>query len=256
MVHTASVRIAQITDTHLFADENGVSNGFQTARSLQAVLERVAALSPRPDVLLLTGDLSQDETLESYYQLVARVAPLGIPAYWLPGNHDQYPALMEQVLCTPPFSSQKCFQQGGWNIVLLNSMLPNLVYGELSLETLAWLEQQLQSVLSLPTLVALHHPPLAIGSAWMDAIGLQNRAALFAILDRYPQVKLVLFGHIHQDFDEWRGLVRYLGTPSTCVQFVPKGDRFAIDGDRQPGFRLLTLHEDGSYETQVIRLSD
>jgi len=60
----------------------------------------------------------------------------------------------------------------------------------------------------------------------------------------------------HQDFDEWRGLVRYLGTPSTCVQFVPKGDRFAIDGDRQPGFRLLTLHEDGSYETQVIRLSD
>lgn len=254
MVDTAPLRIAQITDTHLFADETAVSNGFQTARSLQAVLEQVAALSPRPDLLLLTGDLSQDETLGSYRQLQAQIAPLGIPAYWIPGNHDQYPALMQQALCVPPFSTQKCFQQGGWNVVLLSSMVPNLVYGELSLDTLTWLEQQLQRAASLPTLVALHHPPLAIASAWMDTIGLQNRDALFAVLDRHPQVKLVIFGHIHQEFDEWRGAVRYLGTPSTCVQFVPKGDRFAIDGDRKPGFRLITLHRDGSYETQVVRV--
>jgi Icc protein len=88
----------------------------------------------------------------------------------------------------------------------------------------------------------------------MDAIGLQNREALFAILDRHPQVKLVVFGHIHQAFDRSRRGVRYLGAPSTCVQFSPNSDEFAIDAEAQPGFRLLTLYPDGNYETSVQRV--
>jgi 3',5'-cyclic-AMP phosphodiesterase len=243
--------IAQITDTHLFADEDQTMKGCPTVLSFQAVLNSVEKF--QPDLILLTGDLSQDETIASYHQLRSRITPLSIATYWIPGNHDQSLADMGQVLSTAPFSSQKFFQKGGWQFVLLNSMLHQQVHGELSAETLETLEQQL-SLSSLPTLIALHHPPLAIASAWMDAISLQNRQDLFAVIDRHPQIKLVIFGHIHQEFDRMRQGVRYLGAPSTCVQFSPNADEFAIDGDRQPGFRLLRLYPDGQFETVVQRI--
>lgn len=246
--------IAQLTDTHLFADEDQTLKDCPTVLSFQAVLDSVAQLQPQPNLLLLTGDLSQDETLSSYHQLHSRITPLGIPTYWIPGNHDQSLTDMEQTLCTAPISPKKCFQAGGWQFILLNSMLHQQVQGELSAEALATLDQQLQDS-PLPTLIALHHPPLAIASAWMDAIGLQNREALFAVLDRHPQVKLVIFGHIHQEFDRVRQGVRYLGAPSTCVQFSPNVDEFAIDGDRQPGFRLISLYPDGQFTTMVQRIA-
>ncbi|GAB4467014.1 MAG: 3',5'-cyclic-AMP phosphodiesterase [Elainellaceae cyanobacterium] len=254
MPSSAGLHIVQLTDTHLFADEQGEMRGWQTARSLRAVLSFVAQRQPRPDLLLLTGDLSQDETEDSYRVLLRLIAPLGIPALWLPGNHDQAIAAMERVLSVFPASPQKCVQQGGWNLVLLDSSQRNEVSGRLSDDSLCWLDDQLHQFADLPALVALHHPPLAIGSAWMDTIGLQNREALFATLDRHSQVKLVVFGHIHQAFDQMRQGVRYLGAPSTCVQFSPSVDEFSIDTTRQPGFREITLYPNGSYQTQVGRL--
>jgi 3',5'-cyclic-AMP phosphodiesterase len=254
MNQATPIVIAQLTDTHLFADEALTMRGFATVRSFQAVLEQVRQLQPQPDLLLLTGDLSQDETIASYEQLRDRVTPLGIPAYWIPGNHDQSLSDMQQILSTELISPQKSFQAGGWQFILLNSMLHQQVQGELTAEALETLEQQLYYAADRPTLIALHHPPLAIASAWMDAIGLQNREALFAVIDRHPQVKLVVFGHIHQAFDRSRQGVRYLGAPSTCVQFSPNSDEFVIDLAEQPGFRLLTLYPDGSYKTTVQRV--
>ncbi|MBD3885519.1 3',5'-cyclic-AMP phosphodiesterase [Phormidium tenue FACHB-886] len=255
MDQAAPIMVAQLTDTHLFADESQTMRGFPTVRSFQAVLNRLAQLEPRPDLLLLTGDLSQDETIASYQQLRDRLAPLQIPAYWIAGNHDQSLEDMAAVLNGDWVLPEKSFQRGGWHFVLLNSMLPQQVQGKLSDEALAWLEQKLEQFSDQPTLVSLHHPPLAIGSAWMDAIGLENREALFAVLDQHPQVKLVIFGHIHQAFDRWRNGVQYLGAPSTCIQFAPDANEFAIDPDRQPGFRLLTLFANGRYDTQVIRIT-
>ena len=245
--------VAQLTDTHLFANEHGEMFGVRTAQSLRAVLEEVKPLQPQPNLLLLTGDLSQDETLDSYIHLREVISSLDIPAYWLPGNHDT-PSLMEQILETTPISPEKSLQVGNWNVLLLNSAVPECVYGKLSSESLAWLEEQLQQKSEQPTLVALHHPPVAIASTWMDEINLRNPEDLYVILDRHPQVKVVLFGHIHQEFDTYRNAIRYLGTPSTCVQFQPQSREFAID-ELQPGFRLLTLYADGSHATTVKRIA-
>jgi 3',5'-cyclic-AMP phosphodiesterase len=252
MTPSSPLLVAQITDTHLFAGEYQELLGLPTAKSLNIVLDCLRKLQPQPDLLLLTGDLSQDETVESYHRLYQALLPLKIPVYWLPGNHD-VPSMMEQVLDAAPISADKTFQRRGWNFVLLNSAVPGRVDGKLSSRSLNWLEQQLQANPKSPTLLALHHPPLPIGSDWMDRINLQNSADLFAVLDRYPQVKLVLFGHIHQEFDDWRHSVRYLGTPSTCVQFKPKSANFALD-QLKPGFRLIYLYPDGNYRTQVQRV--
>lgn len=245
--------VAQITDIHLFADTNSELLGLPSAKSFQAVLERLQQLSPQPDLLLLTGDLSQDGTAESYQHIADLLSPLMIPTYWLPGNHDQ-PLVMQQVLNQASISSQKSFKVGGWQFILLNSHVTECVHGRLDTETLSWLNLQLQYNCELPTLIAFHHPPFLVHSDWLDSSGLQNPEELFAVLDCHPQVKLAIFGHIHQEFDRWRGGVRYLSSPSTSIQFEPESAQFALD-QIEPGFRLLMLHVDGSFETRVERVA-
>ena len=247
------LRIVQLTDMHLFAENCRQLLGLPTLESFQAVVRHVALLQPQPDRLLLTGDLSQDGKPESYALLQAMLAPLAIPSYWLPGNHDRLPA-MEQVLNKGLMSAQKAFQAGGWQFILLDSQVLGCVHGCLSAATLDWLDHQLSAFGALPTLISLHHPPFLVGSDWLDSSMLQNPDALFAVLDRHPQVKLVLFGHIHQEYSQTRRGVQYLGTPSTCIQFEPHSVEFALD-QQQPGFRLLDLYPDGQWQTAVERSS-
>jgi len=162
---------------------------------------------------------------------------------------------MQTILNTPPWISDKAFTKGGWKFVLLDSTVPGCTHGELSDVSLAWLDQQLNNDRDYPTMVVLHHPPLPVGSAWIDELGLRHPEAFQDILDRHPQVKVVLFGHIHQAFDIHLQGIRYLATPSSCVQFKPNSSEFAIDA-ASPGFRLLSLYPDGHIETHVERVSN
>lgn len=150
-------RVVQISDTHLFAEASHEFFGISTTASLQAVIASIRQLQPQPDLILMTGDLSQDETARSYQVLQDLIAPLGIATYWLPGNHDHLP-LMEQTLSIAPISTQKVFQHQGWNFILLNSMSPGQVHGVLSEQALANLDQTLQQLPQQPTLISLHHP--------------------------------------------------------------------------------------------------
>jgi Icc protein len=93
-----------------------------------------------------------------------------------------------------------------------------------------------------------------VGSRWIDPIGVRNPEAFFAVLDRFPQVRAVLWGHIHQEYDQLRNGVRLLASPSTCVQFAPGSEEFQVDKEA-PGYRWLRLHADGSLETGVSRVT-
>ncbi|MDX2241758.1 MAG: 3',5'-cyclic-AMP phosphodiesterase [Leptolyngbyaceae cyanobacterium bins.302] len=250
-MHQSSLLIAQITDTHLFATPEKCLLGLQTQESLQVVLQQIKALADRPDLLLLTGDLSQDGSAQSYATLQQMIRPLNIPAYWVPGNHDD-PAVMAQVLTRSPISPQKSFHAGGWHFLLLDTSVPGCVHGQLSQANLDWLDRELSQSDDEPALIAFHHPPFLVGSDWMNDIGLRNANDLFAVCDRHPHVKLVLFGHIHQEFSRHRHGVDYLGTPSTCIQFKPNSANFALD-EEQPGLRLTRLFPDGTWESSIHR---
>lgn len=252
MNQASPISIAQVTDIHLLAAENHQLQGIPTTESFQAVIERLQALRDELDLLLLTGDLSDDGTPQSYENLQYHLNLLKIPTYWLPGNHDCAIA-MDKILNIGMLSRRKSFQRGSWNFILLDSSVPDNLYGYLSATTLEWLDCELQLLGENPTLVALHHPPLPVNSAWLDASRLKNPEELFAILDRYPQVKLVLFGHIHQEFQQQHHCIEYLGSPSTCFQFHSESPTFAINQDF-PGFRLLKLYPDGKWETRVERV--
>ena len=246
------ISIAQITDTHLFASENHEMLGMPTIQSFQAVVERLKELRTEVDLLLLTGDLSGDGKPDSYDNLQNLVNPLQIPAYWLPGNHDCAIA-MDDILNMGMLSRRKSFVRGGWNFILLDSSVPGCLHGYLSGKTLDWLDSELTILGDHPTLVALHHPPFPVNSAWLDSSTLQNPQEFFAVLDRHPQVRLVLFGHIHQEFQRQRHQVNYLSTPSTGLQFRSKSPTLMIDQE-YPGFRLLKLYPNGMWETSVERV--
>lgn len=243
--------VAQLSDLHLFATPEQTLLGLQTMASFTAILEALAQLPRQPDVILLTGDLAQDESTAAYEQIVQKIAPLKIPTYWLPGNHDHSPS-MASILNQPPLYPDKAFQMGGWQFLMLDSTVAQQVHGEFSAQSLAQLEQQLQANTN-PTLIALHHPPVSIDSAWLDNLGLQNSEEFLALLERHSHVKLVIFGHIHQQVEQRRQGINYLSTPSTCVQFAPHQQTFAVD-ETEPGFRLLWLYPDGTFDSEVQRV--
>ena len=253
------VSIAQITDTHLFAETERTLTGIPTQASFQAVLNLIQQNLSDLDLLLLTGDLSQDCSPESYQFMRQALESFGKPAYAIAGNHDIIP-LMQSHLVSENVHLERSLDFGNahpWRIIMLNSVIVGAVQGYLDQTELDYLETNLQSHPDQPTLIAFHHPAIAIGTSWMDCISLENKEQFWEICDRYPQVQAVVNGHAHQAFDQVystpHNSVRCLVTPSTCVQFQPHSDTFAID-PQSAGFRHLKLYDNGSLETEIYRL--
>jgi len=253
VANTSSIRILQITDTHLFAEQDGTLLGVNTWNSYDAVLNAIVAEQRHYDLIVATGDLAQDHTNEAYQRFAEGIARLPIPCVWLPGNHDFQP-VMFQTLAEASIADDKHVLLGDhWQIILLDSQVSGVPHGELSEYQLTWLEKTLALEPQRHTLVLLHHHPLPSGCTWLDQHGLRNSHMLDDILQCYPLAKTLLCGHIHQEMDvQWQGR-RVLATPSTCVQFKPHCTNFAIDVE-PPGWRWLELRADGHVETAVQRL--
>ncbi len=247
----STIRLVQITDPHLYKHQDGKLLGLTTAESFSAVVDSVRTLPPQ-DLMLVTGDISQDGTAESYQRLCAGIADLPYPAFWIPGNHDEMP-LMAQHLVGANMHADKRIVIGQWQIVLLNSAVPHRVYGKLQQDQLDLLKAAITEYPQHHLLVVLHHHPVKIDCFWLDTIGLNNADAMFAVLNQHKGVKAVLWGHIHQAFDEVQNNVRLIATPSTCVQFKPHSVEFQADNE-SPGYRTLQLKPDGRIDTEVQRI--
>ncbi len=249
----APALLVQLSDSHLFGEADGTLLGMNTRDSLRRVIERVRAQQPRIDLMLATGDLSQDGTLASYQQFRDMTASLAASARWIPGNHDE-----PQIMASAAIHSdllEPVVDIGNWRVTLLDSAVPGSVPGYLQDSQLQLLAQALSEAPDRHHLVCFHHHPVPIGCAWMEPIGLRNPEALFAVLDRFPQVKALLWGHVHQEIDLQRNGVRLLASPSTCIQFAPGSEDFNVN-EQAPGYRWLCLHADGRLETGVERIKD
>jgi 3',5'-cyclic-AMP phosphodiesterase len=254
--------VAQVTDIHLTDDPQQSVMGVNTEASFRAILAELESLHPAPHLLLLTGDLTQDGSEPAYARLRESLEAVGISAYCLPGNHDTVSIMSRELRgCAVPWDS--CFSAGGWQFIPLNSAIEGQVQGYLAAASLDWLDRQLCDRPDLPTLIAVHHPAIALGCDWIDKSGLQNQEEFWQICDRHPQVRVIISGHAHQEFDTDFDLkdsdkgsrARYLVTPSTCAQFAPQTDKFTLDR-LNPGFRLLRLYPQGEIETEVRRLAN
>jgi Icc protein len=161
---------------------------------------------------------------------------------------------MRRELGAAPFRIGGHHDLGAWRIVMLDSCVPGQAHGRLGESELKRLEATLAGAGDRHVLIGLHHHPVRLGSGWLDAVGLKNAADLFALTDRYAQVRAMVWGHVHQSFDTRRKGVRLLSAPSTCAQFLPHADEFALD-PAPPGYRRLTLRADGAIDTEVVRVA-
>lgn len=227
--------------------------GVNVLDSLRCVVSAAQADRPLPDLVIATGDLVHDESVEGYRLLADTLRELPAPVYCLPGNHD-VPSRMREVLNSEAVRYAAEWLTGRWQVILLDSAEPGQASGHLSAGELSRLRDCLQRRPERHALIALHHPPVAIGSPWMDAMGLANDEEFFDAIDAFPQVRGVVWGHIHQEFDAERRGVRLLGAPSTCVQFAPHAEHCLVD-PRPPAYRWLHLHADGRIETAVRRVA-
>ncbi|MCS6946041.1 MAG: 3',5'-cyclic-AMP phosphodiesterase [Steroidobacteraceae bacterium] len=247
------IRLVQFTDTHLFGDAAGTLRGIATLATLRSVLNRAQSAIAAAEAVLVTGDLVQDDP-GGYAVFRREFAALGKPILCIAGNHDA-PVEMRRVLAGAPFQIDGEFDLGRWRLVMLDSFLAGSAAGRLSAAELARLDRALAGAAARHALVCLHHHPVAMHSRWLDTVGLENPAELFATLARHANVRALLWGHVHQTLDTTRGDLRLLATPSTCAQFLPYAEDFALDV-RPPAWRELTLHADGRIDTEVRWLAD
>lgn len=248
----AAVVLVQLTDSHLFAEAEGHLLGMDTADSLGRVVDLVLAEQPRVDLLLASGDLSQDGSLASYQRFAALTAPIDAPARWVSGNHDE-PRILQDA-CAGTRRLEAVTDLGDWRLIVLDSSVPGSVPGWLDGDQLAQLDAALASAGQRHVLLCFHHHPVPVGCNWLDPIGLRNAEALFAVTDHYANLRCILWGHVHQEVDCQRNGVRLLASPSTCVQFAPGSEEFQVSSEA-PGYRWLRLHADGAIETGVSRVS-
>ena len=247
MVPDKHLKVLQLTDSHLYADPSRCLLGINTLETFDQVLAQALHERGVPDLLLATGDLVHDASDSGYKRLLGRLKLTGIPTYCLPGNHD-LPKKMKQILNHENVHTLPSVQSKGWSLIFLDSTIPGNESGNLDKDQLELLQLLLEAHTDKHTLICMHHHPLPVGSRWMDTMVLKNPDSFFGLLADHPQVKAVLCGHIHQNFEGEHQGVRLIGSPSTCVQFVPGQDDFAIDAC-PPGYRWLNLLPDGEIET-------
>jgi Icc protein len=248
------ITILQLSDLHVMQASEGRLLGIETERYFHACIEQAFAEQRHFDLILLTGDLAQEPCTETYQRILTRLEIYKTPCVCLPGNHDDY-EMMLQVLNTDSVNCRKQVFLGNWQVVSLNSRIPNDPGGRLESGELDFLENCLSNNPERNALIAVHHHVLPTNSPWMDTMIIDNSWELLALVDKFPQVKAITTGHIHQVMDVWKGTLRVLGAPSTCFQFTPATPKFSVD-DTAPGYRLLELYADGRIETGVARLPE
>ncbi len=248
-----AIKIIQITDTHILDDGAPSFNDFDTSASLLQVVKNIKENESDADLILLTGDLIHEATESAYQKLADHLSSLKTPILCLPGNHDD-PDMMNDIMASHGYDVGKVFKAGEWLIILLNTCVIGQHSGELSSSELEFLQTILESNSDSHCLIALHHHPVSINSSWMDSMILTNANDFLSVIDGFDHIRAIIWGHIHQEFEIMRKNVTLLGSPSTCLQFMPGSNEFAVD-DKTPAYRKLALKSNGMLSSNVVYLS-
>lgn len=248
------LRILQLSDMHLLADANDSYRGIPTFKLLESVVKYIAKKGTKPDLIVLTGDNSQDGTPASYQNLKSLLTEhFSCEILALPGNHDDSDELREQWQ-GKNINPSRYYSWRKWHLVLLDSTAPGLDDGFLAKSDLKFLAECMKKSNKDPVLIFMHHPAILTGTPYLDELNIINREAFLADLKQHSNIKAIFFGHIHQVFEAKKQGIKFYSAPSTCVQFKPKVKKFAIDHTQTPGYRWIELHEDGTFKTKVVRM--
>jgi len=238
--------IIQITDTHIVLPDHKAYGVADTAESLSLCIKAINALEPKPDIVLVTGDISNNGKYQELVYAKSLLDKLNAPYFVIPGNHDNRDDLrtiFSGSTC-PVASSEKFIQyvinQHEIRVIALDSTIPGKPGAEICSERLNWLEQQLAQAPQKPTLIFMHHPPVKCNVLETDQDGFIGSDRLGDVIEKYACIKAILCGHIHlQAHVSWRNTVISIA-PSTQMRLLldltmQKESQFFLD---KPAFQM------------------
>ena len=234
---TRPILIAQISDLHIKAPGSLAYGRIDTAGAFERCVATLNQLAPRPDFVVISGDLADTPTSEEYQHLLRLLRPLQHPFAGIPGNHDSR-EMMRAAFPDAAYASRsgplnRRVEVGQLDLVLLDSSVPHKPHGELDTATLDWLETTLVSAQDRPALLFLHHPPFKTGVWHMDRQNLFNAGELAEIVRRHPRTRLIATGHVHR-----AALTMFAGVATT----ICPAPNHAVDLDlaelRAPSFKV------------------
>lgn len=250
-----SIRVAQISDCHLFSDPNALHYGANVYQHLSRVLTHLKNIT-EPDVIIFTGDLTQDHTDKSYENFVKLFIKknITVPVYYLAGNHDEFSQL-DSHLCEYPFQTSKVIENEAWQILLVQSK-SETPSGFVTEHEINKLTDNIES--TKKQLLMMHHHPIDVGY-FIDKHGLINKESFWSVLDANASIQAIACGHIHQSLSlpiSQTGYSIPLYTcPATSIQFDPTKQTSACNG-QGAGYRIFELFDDGKLTTQTYFMSD
>lgn len=237
--------IAQITDCHIgfFRDPAGGAN----TRRLRAVLDRLRSGPNHPDLLLLSGDLTEFGDAASYRRLAEMLADFPCPVHLMVGNHDHRAALREVFPATPLDRQfvQYVVPLPGLRLIALDTVEPGRHGGALCEARADWLRGQLDADLETPVIIAMHHPPAVTGLDWLDGAAEAGWIARFtAAIAGRRQVRAIIAGHVHRSIHAQLGSVPVIVCPSTAAAVAL--DLTPVDPEHPDG-RAMIADEPAGY---------
>ena len=216
--------LVQITDTHILPPGELLYGSTDTAAHLGESVRQINAMQPKPDVVLITGDLVERTDKVCYQHFISLISALEMPAYVIPGNHDDPQIMLKVFAGTSHFpASADTFQYAiedlPFRILALNSHCDGTELPEFDQKRLSWLQHQLSSS-DKPVLIALHHPPMTTGIELIDMGGSEWFQGLKSVLAEHSLVRLVICGHCHTDLYGRIGQVPVCMAPATSHQLI------------------------------------
>jgi Icc protein len=194
--------------------------------------------------VLLTGDLTDDGSVEACRRLRTLVEHLDAPILATPGNHDLAASVAEV------FGPIGSAEVGNWRIVTVDTAIPGRDDGFVDVEVL---RSRLDAVDARPTLIALHHPP--ISASTHEMFHLAGATELIEACAARPHVRGIASGHLHEAFERSVGEVALVGCPSSWYAIVHEGDTYRLDPEGFVGAHLFDLGDDGTLTWERIRRS-
>lgn len=246
-----ALHVLQITDCHLVAAGEKLLE-IDTQATLEAVLEHSTA-TRQPDAIIASGDLCHSATAPIYQRFLETVKRYSdAPLVCLPGNHDVLAQMQAAALPMRPL------ELGDWSVLWLDSHVDDVVESSVTDDDRAYIRDCLGRAAGKHILLATHHPMMEVACPWLDKDGIQQAGDLLDWIRTQADscrcsLRAVVFGHAHQEAAGMHKGIPLLCTPSTCFQFGPKTAHFSVV-NTPPGYRWLSLYDDGSLSSAVFRV--
>ncbi len=213
--------IAHISDFHVGRIIETANGPIDLHDRMLDAVAHLHQLNPKPDLIMLTGDLSNHGNEADYIRVREALRLLDRPVYIIPGNHDRRQTLRRVFADHDYWSVNDKFlhftiEEHPLRIIALDTLLPESHEGLLDQERLVWFESRLQEAPDKPTAVFMHHPPFKTGLPYPDSLMCRNGDAFGDIVVRHPQIQAIICGHVHRDVVTfWRGVPAYVTSSAT-----------------------------------------